>query len=76
MVTQANWVHHRVTEDQPVIDVSDNGDWSSVRVWWPPVGADRSAEYPVYGFIQPDHPAEHDRLVAETPAAIRLAAGR
>ena len=22
LVTQANWVHHRVTEDQPVIDVS------------------------------------------------------
>ncbi len=33
LVTQANWVHHRVTEDQPVIDVSPGNDWSLVRVW-------------------------------------------
>jgi surface antigen len=33
MVTQANWVHHRVTQDQPVTDMSDHGDWSVVRVW-------------------------------------------
>jgi hypothetical protein len=76
MVTQANWVHHRITEDQPVLDVSDSGDWSSVRVWWPPSAQMGLAEYPVHGFIQPDHPAQHDRLVAETPAAIRLATGR
>ncbi|HEY0422739.1 MAG TPA: CHAP domain-containing protein [Rhodopila sp.] len=76
MVTQANWVHHRVTEDQPVLDVSETGDWSLVRVWWPPSGQIGLADYPIHGFIRPDHPTEHDRLVAETPAAIRLAAGR
>ena len=37
-VTQANWVHHRVTEDQPVVNVSRDGDWTAVRVWWPPSG--------------------------------------
>jgi surface antigen len=31
MVTQANWVHHRVTEDQPVVDVSTDNDWTEVR---------------------------------------------
>ena len=36
MVTQANWVHHRITVDQPVVDMSRDGDWSTVRVWWPP----------------------------------------
>ena len=64
MVTQANWVHHRVTEDQPVIDVSENGDWSAVRVWWPPSGQMGTSVYPAFGFIRPDRPADHDRLVA------------
>src|SRR5690349_20967170 len=35
-LTQANWVHHRVTEDQAAIDVSSANDWSRVRVFWPP----------------------------------------
>jgi hypothetical protein len=73
LVTQANWVHHRVTEDQPVIDVSENGDWSAVRMWWPPSGQMGTGDYPAFGFIRPDHPVGHDRLVAGTPAAVRVA---
>lgn len=73
MVTQANWVHHQVTEDQPVLDVSASNDWSVVRVWWPPGGQMGTAEYPVFGFIQPERPASHDGLMAATPGAIRLA---
>jgi hypothetical protein len=73
MVTQANWVHHRVTEDQPVIDVSDDGDWSAVRVWWPPSGQMGMTQYATFGFIRPDHAPDHDRLVAATPGAIRVA---
>ena len=73
MVTQANWVHHRVTEDQPVIDVSAAGDWSAVRMWWPPSGQMGAGDYAAFGFIRPDHPVGHDRLVAATPAAIRVA---
>jgi hypothetical protein len=73
MVTQANWVHHRVTEDQPVLDVSDAGDWSVVRVWWPPAGQMGVNEYGAFGFIRPDRPAQHDRLIAATPVAIRIA---
>jgi hypothetical protein len=75
MVTQANWVHHRVTEDQPVIDVSENGDWTAVRVWWPPSGQIGVTDYPAFGFIRPDHPIGHDRLIAATPGAIRMAEG-
>jgi hypothetical protein len=74
LVTQANWVHHRVSEDQPVIDVSAANDWSEVRVWWPPSGQMGLTEYPAYGFIRPDRPSSHDQLVAATPRAIRLAA--
>ncbi|HEY7581497.1 MAG TPA: CHAP domain-containing protein [Acetobacteraceae bacterium] len=74
LVTQANWVHHRVSADQPVIDVSTANDWSVVRVWWPPSGEMGVTGYPAYGFIRPERPATHDELVAATPRAIRLAA--
>ncbi len=52
-VTQANWVHHRITRDEPVVDVSEGHDWSQVRVWWAPVHALGSSVYPTYGFIAP-----------------------
>ncbi len=74
LVTQANWVHHRVSEDQPVIDISSANDWSMVRVWWPPTGEMGVSDYPAYGFIRSDRPTSHDQLIAATPRAIRLAA--
>jgi hypothetical protein len=74
LVTQANWVHHRVSEDQPVTDVSAANDWSVVRVWWPPTGEMGVTGYPAYGFIRADRPATHDQIIAATPQAIRLAA--
>jgi hypothetical protein len=73
LVAQANWVHHRVTEDQPVIDVSDRGDWSVVRVWWPPAGQMGTSAYPTFGFIRPEHPFGHDQIVAATPGAVQTA---
>jgi hypothetical protein len=73
LVTSANWVRGRVTQDEPVVDVSGNGDWSVVRVWWPPAGQMGVADYPVHGFIRPDRPVGHDRLIEATPAAIRVA---
>jgi surface antigen len=76
LVTQANWVHHRVTEDQPVVDVSPVGDWTLVRVWWPPAGQMGTGEYPAFGFIRPKRPISRERLVAGTPAAVRVAEGR
>lgn len=75
MVTQANWVHHQVTKDQPVIDVSEAGDWSAVRVWWPPSGQMGLSDYATFGFIRPDRPIGHDQLIAATPTAIRIAEG-
>jgi CHAP domain len=73
LVTQANWVHRRVSEDQPVIDVSATNDWSVVRVWWPPTGEMGVTDYAAYGFIRADRPLTHDQLLAATPQAIRLA---
>jgi hypothetical protein len=75
LVTQANWVHHRVTEDQPVVDVSAENDWTEVRVWWPPSGQIGSHDYPAYGFIRPTRALSHDEIASATPRAIRVATG-
>jgi hypothetical protein len=53
LVEHANWLPYRITRDQPVIDVSADNNWSRVRVWYPPIDALGSSEYPVYGFIVP-----------------------
>jgi len=76
LVTHANWVHHRVTTDQLVVDDSPYGDWSVARVWWPPVGGLGSTDYPVLGFIYPGHAASHDALVSAVSDAIQVAQGR
>ena len=73
LVSQANWVHHRVSQDQPVVDVSAGNDWSLVRVWWPPTDQMGIAAYSARGFILPDRPASHDALIAALPRAVRLA---
>ena len=75
LVTQANWVHHRITADQAVIDVSPGNDWSVVRVFWPPSGSMGSGEYPAYGFIRAARPASHDQIGQATRHAIRVALG-
>jgi hypothetical protein len=62
-VAQANWVRHRITRDEPVLDVSPGNDWSQVRVWWAPTGSLGTTTYATYGFIAP----EADGAVAEAP---------
>ena len=52
-VTQSNWLPHRIEHDQPVIDVSENNDWTEVRVWYEPIHMMGSTIYPTYGFILP-----------------------
>jgi surface antigen len=63
-VTQANWVHHMITRDEPVLDVSPGNDWSRVRVWWAPANALGSTVYSTYGFIAAARPRPHSDLVA------------
>ena len=66
-VTQANWVHGRITRDEPVVDVSESNDWSRVRVWWAPVHALGSGVYPTYGFITPQGVQPGSGVVAGLP---------
>ncbi len=51
LVTQANWVHARITRDQ-VLDISPLNDWSLVRVWWQPADQLGATAYPISGFIK------------------------
>jgi surface antigen len=55
-VTHANWSlmdGHRgqVEENVTVVDVSDTGDWSKVKVWNDPSRDLGATTYPTYGFI-------------------------
>ena len=53
LVTQANWLPHRIEHRQPVIDVSPHNNWTEVRVWYAPAHAMGRRIYPTYGFILP-----------------------
>ncbi|NEX94804.1 CHAP domain-containing protein [Caulobacter sp. 17J65-9] len=52
-VTHANWGGSRgkVEENVTMVDVSEKGDWSKVKVWYDPTGDLGSTVYPTYGFI-------------------------
>ncbi len=58
-VTHANWGGSRgkVEENVTVVDVSGEGDWSRVKVWYSPSNDLGSTVYPTYGFIYKDAPA-------------------
>ncbi len=58
LVTHANWSpingrRGQVERDVKVIDVSEAGDWSAVRVWYGPNDDLGGAAWPVHGFIYP-----------------------
>jgi surface antigen len=55
-ITHANWSpiagsRGQVEKDVTVVDVSDKGDWSAVKVWYNPLGDMGGTVYPTYGFI-------------------------
>lgn len=55
-ITHANWSpiggrRGQVEEDVTLVDVSDGGDWSRVKVWYGPSRDLGGTAYPTYGFI-------------------------
>ena len=53
-VDHANWLGDgAIYLDDPVTDVSENNDWSQVRVWNIRTGGWGTRIYPVQGFIGP-----------------------
>lgn len=58
IISHANWstiggVRGHIEEDVRAIDVSEDNDWSRVRVWYTPNAALGSTEWPAHGFIYP-----------------------
>jgi surface antigen len=52
IVDHANWLNHgEITRDVPIMDVSEAGDWSEVRVWHVPGRHWGGRTYNVQGFI-------------------------
>jgi len=72
-VTHANWGGSRgkVEENVTVVDVSHDGDWTAVKVWYNPIHDLGSSVYPTYGFIYkaPAQPAD-GVLMASAPSTI------
>ena len=70
-VTHANWGGSRgkVEENVTVVDVSDKGDWSAVKVWYNPINDLGTSVYPTYGFIYkaPAQPSD-GLLMASVPS--------
>ena len=59
LVTHSNWspingARGQIERDVKVVDVSDEGDWSRVRVWFAPSQSLGTTAWPVHGFIYPD----------------------
>jgi len=79
LLNHANWSGHgRIEHGALAEDVSANGDWSVVRVWYAPQHALGLRTNPTFGFIYADAPAEHapsgrastDEFAATIAAAI------
>lgn len=71
-VTHANWsriggTRGQIEKDVTVIDVSAEGDWSQVKVWYDPIRDLGTTSYPTHGFIYADRPTDPNI------AAVRIA---
>jgi surface antigen len=61
LLTHANWSRRGgVERDVRAVDVSPNGDWSMVKVWYGPQGDLGTSAYPTKGFIYSDHAPLND----------------
>ncbi len=74
-VTHANWggSRGRVEENVTVVDVSHDGDWTAVKVWYNPIHDLGTSVYPTYGFI---HKAPAPPSDGALMASARTAGGR
>lgn len=79
-VTHANWSvingkRGQVEKDVLVVDASEKGDWSKVRVWYATIGDVGSKAYPTYGFIYAPKAAaaQNDAAPAASASAVAQA---
>ncbi|MEH6757531.1 MAG: CHAP domain-containing protein [Parasphingorhabdus sp.] len=69
LLSHANWSpingrRGQIERNVAAVDVSDNGDWSQVKIWYAPIGALGSTTYPINGFIYPSGKPSDFRNVA------------
>jgi surface antigen len=82
-VTHANWsvmngARGQVEKDVTVVDVSPEGDWSQVKVWYDPIRDLGTTVYPTHGFIYQNQQAitiaaATSKLALAQNAAVSLA---
>ncbi|MEP9400582.1 CHAP domain-containing protein [Sphingomonas silueang] len=76
LLTHANWSRRGgIERDVRAIDVSANGDWSEVRVWFGPVGGLGTSTYPTNGFIYSGRaphvtPFDAPLVIAKAPSPV------
>jgi surface antigen len=75
-VTHANWSpingeRGQVEHDVEVLDVSEAGDWSAVRVWFAPSEGLGSTAWPTNGFIYPVAAASRSVATSTTVSILK-----
>lgn len=64
LLTHANWSRRGAVErDVLAVDVSPNGDWSAVKIWYAPMGGLGGTVYRAHGFIYGDAPTREPSLL-------------
>lgn len=71
LIRHSNWSpingrRGQIEDNVRAIDVSENNDWSAVRIWYAPIGGLGTTHWPVQGFIYNARPGRGDN--AERPA--------
>jgi surface antigen len=70
LLTHANWSRRgRIEYDVRAVDVSPEGDWSEVKVWYGPTGDLGTSTYAIRGFIYPAAAPAPQMQMAAAPAA-------
>lgn len=79
LIRHANWSpingrRGQIEDNVRAVDVSENNDWSEVRVWFEPIGDLGGTRWPVSGFIYnrtPKRPDDGVRLARNSGAPMR-----
>lgn len=68
LISHSNWSpingrRGQIERNVRAVDVSENNDWSRVRVWFAPTQALGTTHWPLYGFIYPEKPKAGERTL-------------
>lgn len=70
LLTHANWSRRGgIERNVRAVDVSENGDWSRVKIWFARSGDLGTTSYPAYGFIYANAPSSLQYAAANASIA-------